>query len=182
MKEWDVRSLIESERQKFVRYARSLIRNRAEMDAEDIVHDVIVKVLERADLTTPENFSAYVFRSVRNRVIDVVRTRRVSVSLDAPLPGERERLVDLLQSQQPDVLSSLQTDEGKRALFTALDSLSDIEKDVVVNHEFEGTSFKEMSVMWQIPVNTLLSHKSRAMSKLKKHFSQTFLADVRSKS
>ena len=169
MKEWDVRSFLESERQRFVHYARSLVRDRTEMDAEDIVHDVLIKVLERADVTTPENLAAYVFRSVKNRVIDNIRTRRPTVSLDAEL-GRRERLVDLLQDQRPDALEVLQTEEGKRALFIALDTLSEMERDVVITHEFEGTSFREMSDMWNVPQNTLLSHKSRAMKKLKKHF------------
>ena len=30
----------------------------------------------------------------------------------------------------------------------------------------------EMSDMWNVPQNTLLSHKSRAMKKLKKHFTR----------
>ena len=169
MKEWDVRSFVESERQRFVHYARSLVRNRTELDAEDIIHDVLVKVLERADLTTPENLAAYVFRSVKNRVIDNIRTRRPTVSLDAEL-GRRERLVDLLRDQRPDALEVLQTEEGKKALFIALDTLSEMERDVVITHEFEGTSFREMSDMWNVQQNTLLSHKSRAMKKLKKHF------------
>ena len=171
MKEWDVRSFLESERQRFVHYARSLVRDRTEMDAEDIVHDVLIKVLERADVTTPENLAAYVFRSVKNRVIDNIRTRRLTVSLDAEL-GRRERLVDLLRDQRPDALEVLQTEEGKKALFIALDTLSEMERDVVITHEFEGTSFREMSDMWNVPQNTLLSHKSRAMKKLKKHFTR----------
>ena len=170
MKEWDVRSFVESERQRFVHYARSLVRNRTEMDAEDIVHDVLVKVLERADVTTPENLAAYVFRSVKNRVIDNIRTRRPTASLDAELPGGSERLVDLLQDQRPDALEVLQTEEGKRELFIALDTLSEMERGVVIAHELEGTSFREMSDMWNVPQNTLLSHKSRAMKKLQKHF------------
>ena len=172
MKVWDVRSYIESERHRLVDYARYLVRDRAEMDAEDIVHDVLVKVLERADVTAPENLAAYVFRSVKNRVIDNVRTLRPTVSLDAEQPGRSQRLVDLLQDHKPDALEALQTEEGKRELFIALDTLSEMEKDVVISHEFEGRSFMEMSDMWNVPQNTLLSHKSRAMKKLKKHFTR----------
>ena len=62
MKVWDVRSYIESERHRLVDYARSLVRDRAEMDAEDIVHDVLVKVLERADVTAPESSLCLSFR------------------------------------------------------------------------------------------------------------------------
>jgi DNA-directed RNA polymerase specialized sigma24 family protein len=41
---------------------------------------------------------------------------------------------------------------------------------VVIAHEFEGVPFKELSEIWNVPQNTLLSHKSRAMKKLRKHF------------
>ena len=92
------------------------------------------------------------------------------MSLDAQLSSESERLIDLLHDHRPDALEVLQTEEGKRELFIALDTLSEIERDVVIAHEFEGTSFKEMSDMWNVSQNTLLSHKSRAMKKLKKHF------------
>jgi len=49
----DLRSLIKSERQRLVYYVRSLLTETAEMDAEDVVHDVLAKILERADPTTP---------------------------------------------------------------------------------------------------------------------------------
>ena len=37
-------------------------------------------------------------------------------------------------------------------------------------HELEGVPFADMAEMWNIPLNTLLSHKSRAMRKLKQIF------------
>ena len=65
MKDNDVRSIIATERQRFVHYVRSLIRETAEMDAEDVVHDVIISILERADLVRPDFLLAYIFRSLR---------------------------------------------------------------------------------------------------------------------
>ena len=87
MKDDDVRTLIDKERERFVRYVRSLVRETAQMDAEDIVHDVLISILERADLTRPDFLLAYVFRSLRNRVIDYARTRKPMISLDAETNG-----------------------------------------------------------------------------------------------
>jgi DNA-directed RNA polymerase specialized sigma24 family protein len=56
-------------------------------------------------------------------------------------------------------------------LFEALGTLSEIERKVIVAHEFEGVSFRELTLALNIPQNTLLSHKSRAMKKLKEYFS-----------
>lgn len=168
MKDRDVRSFIESERQRFIHYVRSLLKETAEMDAEDVVHDVLIKILERADLPAPDFLAAYIYRSLKNRVIDYVRTRKSTLSLDAESDEGGGKLIDLLQDLKPNALEVLQTQEGKKELFEALEELSEMEKEVIIAHEFEGVPFKELSKMWNVPQNTLLSHKSRAMKKLKK--------------
>ncbi len=170
MKDLYVRSFVESERQRFIYYVRSLLKGTAEMDAEDVVHDVLIKILERADLPAPDFLAAYIYRSLRNRVIDYVRTRKPALSLDAESDEGGGKLIDLLQDLKPNVLEVLQTQEGKEKLFEALEALSEMERTVIIAHELEGIPFKELSHMWNVPLNTLLSHKSRAMKKLKKHF------------
>ena len=85
---------------------------------------------------------------------------------DEPQP----KLVDVLQDVRPNPLELLQSAEGKQTLFEALDGLSAIERQVVIAHELEGSSFKELEARFRMPLNTLLSHKARAMKKLKKHF------------
>lgn len=167
MKQWDVRSFVESERQKLVYYVRSLVRDTAAMDAEDVVQDVLVKVLERADMTAPENLAAYIYRALKNRVIDNIRTGKPTMSFDAGTADGGGKLIDLLQDRRPNALEVLQTEEGKRELFEALETLSEMERKVVIAHDFEGTPFRELSDSWGVPQNTLLSHKSRAMKKLK---------------
>lgn len=163
------RAFIKSERQRFVQYVRSVMRETAELDAEDIVHDVLVKLLERADSTPLENLGAYVYRSLKNRVIDHARTSRAHLSLDETLDGGG-KLIDLLHDLRPNALEMLQSEQGKRELFEALEGLSEVERDVIIAHEFEGIPFKELSHRLGIPQNTLLSHKSRAIGKLRKHF------------
>ena len=157
----DFRSFIKSERQRFIHYVRSLLRETAEMDAEDVVHDVLVKMLERTDSTVPlENLGGYIYRSLRNRVIDYVRTRKTTLSLDQESEGESAKLIDLLYDLRPNALEVLQTEEGKTRLFEALEELNEIEREVIIAHEFEGIPFKELAQMWDVPQNTLLSHKS----------------------
>ncbi|MBD3243180.1 MAG: RNA polymerase subunit sigma-24, partial [Chitinivibrionales bacterium] len=66
-----------TEYNRLVGYVRTLIDDAAEQDAEDFVQDVAVKLLSLADITAPiENLSAYVYRALRNRVIDAFRVRR----------------------------------------------------------------------------------------------------------
>ena len=175
MKDRYVRSFFTNERQKLVSYVRSLLQGAAQMDAEDIVHDVLIKILDLSDLPTPDYLAAYTYRSLKNRVIDSIRTRKSTLSLDAETPNSGLRLIDLLwemegYDMEPNALTVLQNEERREALFAAMEKLAEIERQVLIAHEFEGLSFKDMSLQWGMPQNTLLSHKSRAMKKLKKLF------------
>lgn len=60
-----------------VGYVRHIIDDASDRDSEDIVQDVMAGIFEAADITRPvENLSAYIYRSLRNRVIDIIRDRK----------------------------------------------------------------------------------------------------------
>lgn len=172
MKDDDFRTFLIGERKKFVHYVRSLVKETGQMEAEDIVHDVLIKILERADVVAPMEFApAYIYRSLRNRVIDLMRTGKQPLSLDTENGGIDEdgaSLMDVLADNGPGALDILQSREGKRELFEALEELSDMERTVIIAHEFEGMSFRDLSEQLGVPQNTLLSHKSRGMKKLRR--------------
>lgn len=165
--------LLDRERKKLVGYVRSLLRETADMDAEDLVQDVLLRFLERPGSSgTIENSTAYIYSSLRNRVIDYRRKRKpIQHSDSAESPGG-ENLIDLLQDHRPNAIDQLQTLQGKQELFEALECLNEIEKQVVIAYELEGIPFKVLAEEWTMPQNTLLSHKSRAMKKLKNYFSK----------
>jgi RNA polymerase sigma factor (sigma-70 family) len=168
-------AFIKTERQRFIAFVRALLRDASEIDPEDVLHDVLARLLGKPRLqVSVDQMTAYIFRSLRNRVVDHMRTRARHVSLDDGGDGNgdesRPTLLDLLHDANPGVLEALQSEDGKRALFKALDGLSAIERAVVIAHELEGSSFKELASRLRLPLNTLLSHKARAMKKLEKHF------------
>lgn len=170
MSKRQIRSFFSEERARLINYVRGLLWD-SSVDAEDVVHDVLLKILERADSPAPEYLAAYTYRSLKNRVTDLARTRRTGISID----DEETSLIDLLQANGPTSLEQLMSQEGQRALFQALDRLSDIERQVVIANELEGNTFKSLSEAWDIPINTLLSHKSRAMKKLREHLKRRTL-------
>ena len=169
MADTDFRQFAARERKRLVKFVSSMLTGAAEMDAEDIVQDVLLRLFERPqDITSLEFASAYVYRSLRNRVIDVTRVQKDNIPLldDDDNPG----LASLLADEGTTVVAVLQSAERREQLFTALASLSEIEQSVVIGHELEGRTFKEMSEIWQVSQNTLLSHKARALRKLKTYF------------
>ena len=156
-------AFLSSERSRLIRYVRSLLRD-ASIDAEDVVQDVLVSILERGDSPAPELLAAYTYRSLKNRVIDLGRSRRILLSLQ----DQDLSLFDLLANEAPDALDELTSEQGRRALFEALDNLSAIERQVVIANELEGQTMRHLADAWDMPLNTVLSHKARAMKKLRK--------------
>ena len=89
---------IMNERERLVRYIHRYIDDTAEWSGEDIVQDVMLNIFDMSDFTVPiENLTAYVYQSIRNRIIDYLRKRRGHISLDAEnLNYDGLRLADVL--------------------------------------------------------------------------------------
>jgi RNA polymerase sigma factor (sigma-70 family) len=157
------------ERARLIGYVRSLIRDAAAQEGEDIVQDVIVRVFDKADITAPiENFSAYVYQALRNRVVDYLRRRRDHDSLDAQLPGDTGLMLsDILADVRFDAADDAERKEINRDLSRAIDTLDEKYQSIFVATEIEGLTFQELSDLWDIPIGTLLARKSRAMQKLR---------------
>lgn len=143
---------------RLVRYVRRLIDDTADRDAEDIVQDVMLSIFDKADVTIPiENLAAYVYRSLRNKVIDVFRKRQPILSLS-----------DVIQDTRTDTEREMEKKELMDFVFRAIDSLTDDQRAILIATEFEGRSFRELSERWRIPVGTLLARKSRALQRIRK--------------
>jgi RNA polymerase sigma factor (sigma-70 family) len=148
-----------------VAYARQLIADSAERDSEDIVQDVMVSLFDKADVLEPvRNLAGYVYAAIRNRIVDIMRVRKKSISLDAEMEDEPGMsLKELLRDPAKDALGALEEKDRKKALYMAIDSLSEDEKSIVIATEFDDRSFRELSEEWETPMGTLLSRKSRAI-------------------
>jgi RNA polymerase sigma factor (sigma-70 family) len=140
-------------------------------DAEDILQDVFYELVEANRLLMPIEFvTGWLFRVARNRIIDLFRKKKPDSFTDAVVEdedGELLRIEDLLPS--PDAgpealyLRNVLLDE----LEQALDELPDEQKEVFVEHELEGRSFKEMAAESGVSMNTLLSRKRYAVLQLR---------------
>jgi len=149
-------------------YVRRRLADAADQDATDLVQDVFASIFERVDPTIEiENVSAYVYRSLRNRISDSLRKRRQDLSLDAPL-GEDDglKLSDILPSPGGNSLDALQRAQLEEAFALAFDELPERDRELIVANEFEGRTFRELSEESGEAIGTLLSRKSRAVARL----------------
>jgi RNA polymerase sigma factor (sigma-70 family) len=153
---------------------RTFIRTRvADVDdAEDVLQDVFCELVETVRMMKPiEHASAWLFRVARNRITDLYRMRKPSVSMDAPVIDAEQRELpfqDLLPSPDagPDAayVRRILLDE----LGAALDELPEEQRDVFIAHELEGRSFKELAADTGLKVNTLLARKHYAVLRLRR--------------
>jgi len=144
-------------REAFIGYVRRRIDDAAEQEAEDIVQDVFLGLFDRADPTLPvQDLAAYVYKALKNKIIDRFRRRRETLPLleDVPDADDNPSLAYEKQETLEDV-------------FAALESLSPDEKAVILETELQGRSFKELAGEWAVPVGTLLARKSRGLEKLR---------------
>lgn len=139
-------------------------------DGEDAIQDVLLNIFDLADFTVPfEELSAYIYRSVKNRLVDMARAkRRENLSMNSVI-SDNISLEDALADFRENVATESEKNDLRELLFDAVDSLSVQYRDIVIFTEFEGLSYKEVSVMSGIPVNTLLSRKKRALEKIRKY-------------
>ena len=148
---------LRQERQALVAYVRRRIDDAADHEAEDIVQDVALHLFDRADPSIPiQNLAAYIYRALRNRIVDFYRRKKETVALqEARLASGR------------DPSSEVEKGEMIGDVFEAMEGLSVEERAVILATEMEGRTFKELAEEWGVPIGTLLARKSRALEKIR---------------
>jgi RNA polymerase sigma factor (sigma-70 family) len=162
------------EKQRLLQFIRRRIPKTE--DAEDILQDVFEQLTESFDVLRPiEQLTAWLFRVTRNKIIDRYRKKK---------PESLENLVGTEGEEKPDFLALLTDaatpeDDLMRSLVwetlqEALLQLPDNQREVFVWHELEDRSFKEISEMTGVAVNTLLSRKRYAVLFLRERLRQVY--------
>jgi RNA polymerase sigma-70 factor (ECF subfamily) len=159
-----------SEYRRLVQYANTRLCEGAKRDAEDIVQEVMSRIFERADISGPiENLGAYVYRSLKNRIIDLLRQRDgtpVSLDDESVFPGVRK-----LEDRQGGPHDRVEREEIKAALCEAVMNLPEKLRFVFIQCEVEGKTFRELSKSTGLPAGTLMARKARAVALLSRQLS-----------
>jgi RNA polymerase sigma factor (sigma-70 family) len=152
---------------------RHFIRRRVPdpADAEDIVADVFIELVEAARLLQPiEQVSAWLFRVARNRITDLFRRRQArgggAAGADAGAEGSDADELDF-EDLLPSPLDGPDAAYARRVLLEQLDGalaeLPESQRSVFIAHEIDGRSFKDIAAETGESVNTLLSRKRYAV-------------------
>lgn len=171
-----IKTTVASEGPRLQRFIRRYVGDRDE--AEDILQEVFYELVDAYRMMQPiEQVGAWMMRVARNRIIDRFRKKR-----HEPLPessfvdedGETLNWEELLPSTQagPDALFA------RRVLMEqmeqAIAELPAAQREVFIAHEFNGASFKELSVELGVSINTLLSRKHTAVKALRERLQNVY--------
>ncbi|UFH53493.1 RNA polymerase sigma factor [Spirosoma sp. KNUC1025] len=130
-----------------------------EEDAENMVHDVFIKIWEKRHLINPElNFNSYLFTCLRNMVFDYLKQVEKSHSL-------RQRYLERMEySYTHDA-----EDEEKRIelLYSAINSLSEKRKQILLLNVESGKSYQEIAELLRISKNTVKNQLVKAKQLLR---------------
>jgi len=171
-KDSEISAVVVRERSRLGNFIRKRVGDPAE--AEDILQDVFYEFVEEYRLPESiEQASSWLFKVARNRIIDRFRKKK-EVSLSETGDEEEYRLDLALPSPDAGPEAEYARAVLLDALREALDELPDVQREVFVEHELEGRSFKEMAAKSGVAINTLLARKRYAVLHLRERLQEIY--------
>ena len=144
------------------RHAFWLSRNHAE--AEDLVQESISKALRAFDsFQADTNFKAWIFRILRNTFL----TSRSGIAASRTVFLEDQPEASELSSDEPTPEAHLIRLDNQAAVNHALDRLPPPLREVLLLCDAEEMKYKEIALVLQIPIGTVMSRISRARQTLR---------------
>ena len=146
-------------------YVNSKISATTDRDAEDIIQDVALKLFSRADSSSPiDNVAGFVYNSIRNKIIDIMRTRKPKSNIQDELESRLIEFTELFYGTSDNSYSEKMKQELKRAIA----NLKPHYREIIIAIDFEGFDYKELTAETGVPQGTLMSRRHRALSILNK--------------
>lgn len=142
-------------------------------NAEDIVHDVYIKVLiNLPKLQNEASFKSWFKRIVTNTSKDFLIKKKPDLfssydSYDSFEEDFDQRLVDIQSLEQP-LTSDAETEEASKRIISAIGKLPEEQRVCVIMHYYSEMKVDEIAKVLGVSRNTVLSRLSYARKKLKK--------------
>ena len=131
-----------------------------EEEAKDVLQDVFLKLWQKRDeLEKIDNLEAFAYRMMRNRCLDMIRSRR-TVSIGS-LTKAKLPEVEATDVDQLDVSSSV--DLVKRII----KELPDLQRTIIHLRDIEQLDYEEIADVTQLSANAIRVNLSRARKKVR---------------
>jgi RNA polymerase sigma-70 factor (ECF subfamily) len=135
----------------------SKINNRE--DAEDILHNVFVKMATNiGSLSDKEKMQNWLYRITRNTIIDYYRVK-----------GKRQKPVEFKEKFAVENEVTEDTTKGlDKCLLDFVHQLPEEYKAVIIDSEINGIAQKDLAIKYNVPYPTLRSKVQRGRERLRK--------------
>jgi hypothetical protein len=160
---------------------RDFVRRRvgSQEDAEDILQDVYIDLMQTMRVKPIEQMSAWLYRVARNKIIDRYRKHKPVLYNDmnvAKSDGDDGHyfIEEILGAKNDPGFLSKDNKLIRDTLFKALEELPTEQREVFIRHEFEQQGFQEMADELKVTLNTLLSRKHYAIKYLRKRLNPLY--------
>jgi len=151
--------LINIYRTRLFTYLLRLSRDR--MTAEDLLQDTLIKVWKGIkNYNEQQKFSSWLFTIAHNVAIDTLRTKKLR-NIASSINDEVERTSGITPH------SELVAVETRLALGKVVEALPENQKQVFLLRQHSGMPFKEIALVLNQPLNTVLSQMHYAVKKLR---------------
>jgi len=148
-------------------YRFFLRMNYSPTDAEDLLQDLFVKLLEKIHgYSHTGRFESWLFCVAANLARNEYRKRRRRGGI-VSIQDENSSLKDALVSPEATAPEKLQLTEQIDQLQDALEQLPPPEREIVILRHYGKLSFKEIAEQYRMPIGTVLSKVHRSMKHIR---------------
>lgn len=146
-----------------------------DQDAEDVVQEAYIRAFRGFEKYTDINSLSWLLTIVRNTSYNWIKSKhdyKHLIEFDESVHSASDEpsfISERSQALQQDKI--LNSSHNKNMLHNALKEMPLIFREVIVLHEIEGLSYKEISDIVGIPAGTVMSRLSRARRRLQKTLS-----------
>ena len=132
-----ISAFFQEEYQALKGYVRSKIDDTTDRDAEDILQDVALRIFSRPENASPiNNVPGFVYGTIRNRIIDTLRTKKERMYDDSELDQLWTEFAELFYGKEDFPYPKHLTNQLK----TAIMELKPPYRDIILAIDFEGYS------------------------------------------
>jgi RNA polymerase sigma-70 factor (family 1) len=148
------------------RFANSMINDLQE--AKDVTEDCFIKMWERrTNFSSISGCKSFLFTSVRNACINIIRHRRVILS------GQRE--IQYLHSNNETLLDGIITSQLSTQVNSAVDRLPPQCRKIFYLLFRDGKNTREVAEMLNLSLQTIKTHRKRGLAILRKQILPSLL-------
>lgn len=130
-------------------------------DAEDLVQEGFLKVYNAKEPIASERVVPALYNAIRWSGLDRIRS--------AQRREKREVFAHVAEPEESLFETTMETDERRVALESALHTLPDEQREVVVMKVWGDRTFREIASILEIPLNTAASRYRYALEALRNH-------------